>query len=38
MAGQSAGLVVKEETCKELIVEIFEEAQKTIDKFGGLNE
>ncbi|MBU3087846.1 enoyl-[acyl-carrier-protein] reductase FabK [Clostridium gasigenes] len=37
MAGQSSGLVVKEETCKELILEIFEEAQKTIDKFGGLN-
>lgn len=38
MAGQIAGLVVKEETCKELIVEIFEEAEKTINGFGGLNE
>lgn len=34
MAGQSAGLVVKEETCKELILEIFEEAEKTINGFG----
>lgn len=38
MAGQSAGLVMKEETCKELILEIFEEAEKTINMFGGCNE
>ncbi|MEG2290811.1 MAG: enoyl-[acyl-carrier-protein] reductase FabK [Clostridium sp.] len=38
MAGQSAGLVVKEETCRELILEIFEEAEKTINGFGGCNE
>lgn len=37
MAGQSAGLVMKEETCKELILEIFEEAEKTIKGFGGCN-
>ena len=37
MAGQSSGLVVKEETCKELILEIFADAEKTIGKFGGCN-
>lgn len=38
MAGQSAGLVVKEETCRDLILEIFKEAEKTINGFGGYNE
>jgi enoyl-[acyl-carrier protein] reductase II len=30
MAGQSAGLVKKEQTCKEIIEEIFLEARKII--------
>jgi enoyl-[acyl-carrier protein] reductase II len=30
MAGQSAGLVKKEQTCKEIIEEIFSEAKKII--------
>lgn len=38
MAGQSAGLVVKEETCKELILDIFNEAKNLIVSFGGYNE
>jgi len=32
MAGQSAGLVKKEQTCKEMIEEIFMEAEKLIIK------
>jgi len=32
MAGQSAGLVKKEQTCKEIIEEIFMEAEKLIIK------
>lgn len=38
MAGQSAGLVNKEESCREIILEIFKEAEKTINSFGVCNE
>lgn len=38
MAGQSAGLVVKEESCREIILGIFKEAEKTINSFGVCNE
>jgi len=36
MAGQSAGLVKKEQTCKEIIEEIFLEAKKIIVEKGKL--
>ena len=36
MAGQSAGLVKKEQTCKEMIEEIFLEAKKIIEEKGKL--
>ncbi|MFH1001976.1 MAG: nitronate monooxygenase, partial [bacterium] len=36
MAGQSAGLVKKEQTCKEIIEEIFLEAEKIIVEKGKL--
>lgn len=35
MAGQIAGLVNKEQTAKEIIMEIFEEAQKVTEALGG---
>lgn len=38
MAGQIAGLVNKEETCKEMIEEIMEEALDRFKLFGGENE
>ena len=38
MAGQSAGLVVKEESCMEIILGIFKDAEKTINSFGVCNE
>ena len=38
MAGQIAGLVDKEESCREIILGIFKEAEKTINSFGVCNE
>jgi enoyl-[acyl-carrier protein] reductase II len=38
MSGQIAGLVNKEQTCKEMIVELFDEAKELFVKFGGHNE
>lgn len=38
MAGQIAGLVTKEQTCKEIINEIINETKSVIDRFGGNNE
>ncbi|MGL5380523.1 enoyl-[acyl-carrier-protein] reductase FabK [Clostridium sp.] len=38
MAGQIAGLVNKEQTCREIIEEIFEEAKNLTKAFGGNNE
>ncbi|MDR3594839.1 enoyl-[acyl-carrier-protein] reductase FabK [Clostridium sp.] len=38
MSGQIAGLVNKEQTCKEMIVELFDEAKELFVKFGGQNE
>lgn len=38
MAGQSAGLISKEESCKDIIIGIFKEAGKIINGFGGFNE
>ena len=37
MAGQIAGLVNKEQTCKEMIEEIVLEADKLFKDFGGYN-
>lgn len=38
MSGQIAGLVNKEQTCKEMIEELFDEAKELFVKFGGKNE
>ena len=38
MSGQIAGLINKEQTCKELIEELFEEANEIFKRFGGKNE
>ena len=38
MSGQIAGLVNKEQTCKEIIEELFTEAKVLFDKFGGKHE
>lgn len=38
MSGQIAGLVNKEQTCKEMIEELFDEAKDLFVKFGGKNE
>ena len=38
MAGQIAGLVNKEQTCKEIIDELVEEANSIFKKLGGYNE
>ncbi|WP_194190211.1 enoyl-[acyl-carrier-protein] reductase FabK [Clostridium chrysemydis] len=38
MAGQIAGLVTKEESCKEIIEDLINGAKKVIDNFGGLND
>lgn len=38
MAGQIAGLVTKEESCKEIIEDLINGAKKVIDNFGGLDD
>ncbi|AGF54939.1 MULTISPECIES: enoyl-[acyl-carrier-protein] reductase FabK [Clostridium] len=38
MSGQIAGLINKEETCKEMIEELFNEANELFGKFGGNHE
>ncbi|MFT8348159.1 enoyl-[acyl-carrier-protein] reductase FabK [Clostridium saccharoperbutylacetonicum] len=38
MSGQIAGLINKEETCKEMIEELFNEANELFEKFGGNHE
>lgn len=38
MAGQIAGLVKKEQSCNEIIKELFTEANHVFSKFGGCNE
>ncbi|MGL5868617.1 MAG: enoyl-[acyl-carrier-protein] reductase FabK [Clostridium chrysemydis] len=38
MAGQIAGLVNKEESCKEIIEDLINGAKKVIDNFGGLDD
>ncbi|MBE6063249.1 MAG: enoyl-[acyl-carrier-protein] reductase FabK [Clostridium butyricum] len=38
MAGQIAGIVNKEQTAKEIIEELFDEAEKRFNLFGGRNE
>lgn len=38
MAGQIAGLVKKEQSCMEIVEELFDEADKVIGRFGGCNE
>lgn len=38
MSGQIAGLINKEQTCKEMIEELFDEANGLLVKFGGQNE
>jgi enoyl-[acyl-carrier protein] reductase II len=38
MSGQIAGLVNKEQTCSEMIEELFEEANEIFKRFGGENE
>ena len=38
MSGQIAGLVNKEQTCKEMIEELFEEANEIFKRFGGKHE
>lgn len=37
MAGQISGLVIKEETCKEIIEDLMNGAKKVMDTFGGFN-
>jgi enoyl-[acyl-carrier protein] reductase II len=38
MSGQIAGLINKEQTCKEMIEELFEEANEIFKRFGGKHE
>ncbi|OOM80303.1 enoyl-[acyl-carrier-protein] reductase FabK [Clostridium sp. BL-8] len=38
MSGQIAGLICKEQTCKEIIEELFSEAEGLFGKFGGKHE
>lgn len=38
MAGQIAGLVTKEESCREIIEDLINGAKKVIDNFGGLDD
>ncbi len=38
MSGQIAGLICKEQTCKEIIEELFNEAEGLFGKFGGKHE
>lgn len=38
MSGQIAGLISKEQTCKEIIEELFNEAEGLFGKFGGKHE
>ena len=38
MAGQISGLIKKEQTCKEIIEELFDEANERFKLFGGQNE
>lgn len=38
MSGQIAGLIKKEQTCKEIIEELFSEAKELFEKFGGRYE
>ena len=38
MSGQIAGLINKEQTCKEIIEELFDEANEIFKRFGGKNE
>ena len=38
MSGQIAGLVNKEQTCSEIIEEMFKEAEERFKLFGGKNE
>lgn len=38
MAGQIAGLINEEKTCKEIIDELFSEAREIIKRFGDVNE
>lgn len=38
MSGQIAGLINREQTCKEMIEELFSEAKELFEKFGGKHE